>query len=181
MSYILRWDEWLFQIGNSQWIHPFLDLSMPRLTMFYHALYPFIIFVCLVWIIEKKQRGLTTAALMFFALGLSALTTISWLKPLFARPRPLISLDSVRLLIEQPESFSFPSTHAAISFSVALIVACRHTRWAVPVFVWAILMAYTRLYVGVHFPSDLLVGAIWGMMIGVLLLVVEAQARDRLT
>jgi undecaprenyl-diphosphatase len=88
------------------------------------------------------------------------------LKHLLARPRPCHELQSVRLLGDCLTSFSFPSGHAATSFAVASIIGHYSRRAAVPAFLLAALVAFSRIYVGVHYPSDVLGGAVLGCATG---------------
>lgn len=94
------------------------------------------------------------------------------LKVLFERPRPFSVFasdpDAVKVIFDPPSSFSFPSGHASTAFSVAVILV---TWFGVPrtaAYSFAILICLTRLYLGVHFPSDILAGAIWGFAIALL-------------
>ena len=80
------------------------------------------------------------------------------------RPRP----EDVRLLLPTPPFPSFPSGHAAGAFATAMVVALvyRQRKWRVAAFVGAFLIAYSRLYLGHHFPSDLFGGAVLGVAAG---------------
>ncbi|MBI2870980.1 MAG: phosphatase PAP2 family protein [Candidatus Omnitrophica bacterium] len=173
---LTEFDTALFTLLNSKWHAAWLDWAMPKITNFFIDVYPFVV-LCIIVMIAGRARGLVTGALMVLALAFSNVVTGSWLKPLFGRPRPFAALEDVRLLIPPPASMSFPSTHATISFAVAVVVAFRHPRAAVWIFGWAVLMAYTRAYVGVHYPSDLLGGAIAGTLIGWGLVLTEKGIR----
>ena len=72
----------------------------------------------------------------------------------------------MRLLVACTGSFSFPSGHAAASFASASIIGHFSRRTAIPAFCIAVLVAFSRIYVGVHYPSDVLGGAVWGGVIG---------------
>jgi len=89
-----------------------------------------------------------------------------WMKEFFARNRPFVDLENVRLLVAEPGNYSFPSGHAAISFTIATIVAIRHRNLAFVVFLWAALVTFTRVYIGVHYPMDLAAGICEGMLLG---------------
>ena len=92
------------------------------------------------------------------------------LKNFFARPRPCWLDESVPLLIARPSDYSFPSGHtmAAAIGATILTAADRRFGWAaIPL---AVLIAFSRMYLYVHFPSDILGGAVLGVGIGLLML-----------
>jgi undecaprenyl-diphosphatase len=90
------------------------------------------------------------------------------LKQLTDRPRPFIADPTPEPLLETPLDLSLPSGHAATSFAGATLLAIAHRRAAVPLFLLAALVAWSRVYVGVHYPFDIVAGAVLG--IGVALL-----------
>ena len=83
------------------------------------------------------------------------------LQDAFGRSRP-----DVHTLVAKPHSHSFPSGHAASSFACAVVLASYLPRWRVPIYVLAALIAFSRSYVGVHYPVDVVVGALWGVLLG---------------
>jgi len=103
------------------------------------------------------------------------------LKNLIARPRPCDELQNVRLLVPCLASFSFPSGHASTSFAMASIIAYFFRRGAIPAFIISVLVAYSRIYVGVHYPSDVLGGAYLGVVTGGCIIAVHNRAAKYLT
>lgn len=88
------------------------------------------------------------------------------LKNLVARTRPYEVIEGLTYIVKRPKEFSFPSGHAGSSFAAASIMLRRlPKRYGIPAFVLAILIALSRLYVGVHYPSDVLFGVISGILI----------------
>ena len=94
------------------------------------------------------------------------------IKPLVARPRPLNDL-ATKYVVDtvygvSSNQFSFFSAHAANTFALATFMALlvRSGILNFGLFVWAAINAYTRLYLGMHYPSDILVGTLWGMISG---------------
>jgi undecaprenyl-diphosphatase len=91
------------------------------------------------------------------------------LKSLFDRQRPNVRYAEPEPLLHPPSSNSFPSGHAATSFAAATVIAAAAPRLRVPLYVLAALIAWSRVYVGVHYPLDVLAGAVWGVAVGLVL------------
>ena len=88
------------------------------------------------------------------------------LKPWVARLRPFQAEELGPLLITPPSGWSFPSGHTLSSFAAATVLASRGRRWAVPAFVLAGCIAFSRIYLCVHYPTDVLTGMVLGAGIG---------------
>ena len=116
-------------------------------------------------LIPKKTRKAGLAAA--FALLISLVITNVCIKNAVARIRPYEVIDGLRLMIEKQKDFSFPSGHTSASFAAA----CAFYRilpknWGIAAIVLAALISLSRLYVGVHYPSDVLGGLIIGIFAG---------------
>ena len=105
---------------------------------------------------------------ILIALAFGAILGSFVLKPLIARPRPFHSMEELSLLIKSPTGFSFPSGHTMSSFSAAYILNYINKKFGYFAIPLAILIAFSRLYLYVHFPSDILAGAILGILISYL-------------
>lgn len=112
---------------------------------------------------KTRKVGLAVAV----ALVLDLLICNGTLKPLVGRLRPCDINTEVALLIPVPSGFSFPSGHTVSSFSSAAALWCQKSRWFIPALILACLMGFSRLYLYVHFPSDVLAGALLGAGLGV--------------
>ncbi len=130
----------------------------------------FIALAALLLLFRSTRKG-GAAALVAMLLGL--LVTNLTLKPLVARSRPWVVMAGFVHLVEESDPNSFPSGHScsAFAFAVALCAALpRRGRGMVGIkcaaLAAAVLMAFSRLYVGVHFPSDVLAGALVGALCG---------------
>ncbi len=88
------------------------------------------------------------------------------LKPILARPRPCWIRPDVPLLIAIPHDFSFPSGHTVSSFAAAESLRYANKKFGYIAYVLAFLIAFSRLYLYVHFPSDVIVGALIGFLCG---------------
>jgi undecaprenyl-diphosphatase len=83
----------------------------------------------------------------------------------------------VHALVKEPHSHSFPSGHAASSFACAVVLSAYAPRWRLPLYVLAVLIAFSRAYVGVHYPLDVFVGLLLGLGLGYGVLAVRARFR----
>ena len=88
------------------------------------------------------------------------------LKPLVARPRPCWIRPDVPMLVAVPHDFSFPSGHTVSSFAAAESIRYANRKLGIGAYILAVIIAFSRLYLYVHFPSDVIVGALIGFMCG---------------
>ena len=117
--------------------------------------------LALLCIRQTRLRGAVCAT----ALALDALLVNLVLKPLIARPRPW-TLAAFDLLLTPPGDFSFPSGHTAAAFAFASVLFFCDRRHCAPAVVFACLTAFSRLYLSVHFPTDVLSGIVIGIACG---------------
>ncbi len=167
MDSILAFDERLLLFFNS--LHtPWLDTLMFALT---NGLYwlPFFIGVVVFILRAYKWNGLLVLALVGVAIALSDQLSASIIKPWVGRLRPSHTPHLQHLLHivnnYRGGSFSFVSSHATNSFAVATLLWLllgRYHKWIGLFFVWAGFFSFTRLYLGVHFPLDVLCGGLLG-------------------
>lgn len=115
---------------------------------------------------NTRKAGLSTLSAMLLGLVITNLTV----KPLVARLRPWMVMEELSVLIYSNDMNSFPSGHtcAAFAFAVALCVTLPQKWVKAAALIAAALMGFSRLYVGVHFPSDVLAGALLGSACGLL-------------
>lgn len=115
----------------------------------------------LLWKRETRRAGLAIA----LGLVVDVVLCNCILKPLVARPRPF-SVREVTLLIAPPTDWSFPSGHTAASFTAAAALWRSGSRLKVPALVLALLIGLSRIYLYVHYPSDVFFGALLGAFCG---------------
>lgn len=125
----------------------------------------FWILLCLVLLVFKRTRKMGLCGLLALLIG--ALITNVALKNIIARIRPYEQFSDIILLLERQKDFSFPSGHACSSFAAACALywtSEQKTRLiGVLSLTLAVLISWSRLYVGVHFPTDVLCGAVIGI------------------
>ncbi len=113
-------------------------------------------------LIPKKTRkaGMVSAVAL---LG-SLLFNNMLIKNIVQRPRPYVNLEDLRIIIPRPSEYSFPSGHSSSSFAAAVsFYRLLPKKFGIPAIVLAGLIAFSRLYVGVHYPTDVLAGALMGI------------------
>ncbi len=115
-------------------------------------------------LVHKRTRPIGVTLLV--ALLINHVATNMVLKDVFQRPRPFVTFPEILPLIERPSSFSFPSGHTSTSFAAAFAIffMLEKKRYAIPAFVIAGMIAFSRMYVGVHYPGDILGGIIVGVV-----------------
>ena len=143
----------------------FLDIIMPIITYFGSGGIIWIL-AAFIFISIKKYRLIGIS--MIIALILSVLIGNVILKPLIARIRPFEVNTAIELLIGPPSDYSFPSGHTLSSFAVATTIFCINKRFGIIAVIMACLIAFSRLYLYVHYPSDVFGGLIIGVSIGLL-------------
>ncbi len=114
------------------------------------------------------DRSACTTGLLLTASEAGSLLTTLLLKEIVGRPRPFETLADVRVKHRwSAGGFSFPSGHTAGAFSIATILSLRYPRPSVlvPVLTWALMVGYSRIYLGVHYPSDVAGGALVGTVV----------------
>lgn len=125
-----------------------------------------ILLAAVLLIIPKTRRG---GIILSAALCVDLVLCNLLLKNVFARIRPYELNDSIRLLIRKPRDFSFPSGHTAAAFTaVSALYLGRVERLWKPVLFLALLLAFSRLYLYVHYPTDILGGILVGLAAGYL-------------
>ncbi|MEE8436816.1 MAG: phosphatase PAP2 family protein [Candidatus Neomarinimicrobiota bacterium] len=161
LALLVNIDKNLFLFFNSTLIHPVLDWIMPIVTNQFLWAGPLIIGSA--WLILRGgRRGRITLVILIITLALSDYSVVEILKPVFARLRPYWALDEFRLLVKKGGQYGLPSAHASSSFAIAVILTYFYKRWKYTFYFLAALVAYSRVYVGVHFPGDIVLGALYG-------------------
>ena len=161
----------LFHLINGIWINPMLDLCMTFLSFIND--YGLVWVVLLAVLAALGGRTGRWAALAGLVALVAGLISSEVLKNLIMQPRPFLSLSDVRLLISPPSSYSFPSVNVTYAFAASsgASLAAQRLLGRVPLWGWGFLalaavISYSRIYVGVHYPGDVLGGALLGLFVG---------------
>lgn len=140
-----------------------LDALMPKLTLLGSGGAIWILAACGLLCTKKYRRQ---GGLLLAALAAGVLVGNVCLKNLIARPRPCWLDDSVQLLIASPTDYSFPSGHTLSSVIGTTVLTKTNHKFGWTAIPTAAIIAFSRLYLFVHYPSDILAGAILGVAIG---------------
>ena len=154
----------------------FLDAVMPAITSLGNGGIIWIA-IALIFVAIKKYRPAGFAILA--ALLMHLLICNIMLKPLIARIRPCDINTAVELLIPRPKDYSFPSGHTSASFAASTVILYADRRMGIAAVILAAAIAFSRLYLYVHYPSDILGGAVIGIAFGVLARYIVVNAMKR--
>ena len=170
---IKNWDRWLFTKINQDWTSPFFDNIFPlwREAITWVPLYIFLLIFVLVNFGVKAWPWILA---FIVTVALTDQVSAHLIKPLVSRARPCydpLLADHIRLLMQYcSSSRGFPSSHATNHFGIAYFIyrtmKPHFGKWCFLFFVWAATISYGQLYIGVHYPSDVICGALLGTGIG---------------
>ena len=159
-----------FELGIITWIReslssPVLDFLMPKLSLLGEfGLIWIVIAVCFLFLKPYRRCGIATGV----GLVSGVLIGNAFLKNVIARPRPCWIDPTIPLLIAVPADYSFPSGHTLSGFIAATVIYRRDKRLGITAYILASVIAFSRLYLYVHYPSDVLAGILLGIGIGIL-------------
>ncbi len=184
-------DTKLLIFVNHGMANGFFDVLMPALTLRgYLVIIPYLLVMFLRGAKQKNDEGKSFIAVAIWTFLIACVAVYlaewaeDWMKNAVARPRPCLVIAGIRLIVPCPTSYSMPSGHALSSFAFALPLwyltrRFIETWWRIfPLFL-AGMIAFSRIYLGVHYPTDVLAGALLGAVIGLILsLSYEAIGRE---
>lgn len=163
MEIILNIDNSILDFIQTYMRTDFLDVIFPYITRLGDGGLIWIV-IALVLLINKKYRkhGIVLSISLILCLIIGNLT----LKPLIARIRPCDVNTAISLLIKRPTDFSFPSGHTLSAVASTVVIYNMNRKMGIGALVLTILIAFSRMYLYVHYPSDILGGIIIGLFIG---------------
>jgi undecaprenyl-diphosphatase len=166
-------DSAIFSFCNQTLANPVFDVLMPPITDWNQSPVGIAFFALLGLFIFIKggRRGRTAVLLLIPLIYITDQLSSSVIKSIIARPRPCHIIDgaavlsNIHLLVPCGSGYSFPSSHAANNFAFAMMMALFYRRLWYLFFGYACLMGFSRISVGVHYPSDVLGGAMIGIVL----------------
>lgn len=173
LQWLLSVDQWLFLQINTVWTLPVLDIIYP-LWRDSDTWIPFYLFLIVLALVNFGKKALPWILFAVITAALTDQISSTLVKGTFMRLRPCNEPELVgrmRLLLEHCSGgFSFTSSHATNHFGFAMYVFLTTRQWLGKtgkwLFVWAGTIAYGQVYVGVHYPLDILCGALLGCLVG---------------
>lgn len=166
-----EWDRDLFIYLNNLGIEQY-DRFWIFVTQIESWIFLFVLLIVLILKYYKLKKGAFVSGMAIATVSVTLLVT-QLFKEVFARLRPNnneVLAEFIRIL-QEPTGFSFFSGHASSSFCISFFVVFalrKYTLWIYLLFIWPVLFTLSRIYVGVHYPSDILVGALVGFLFAVI-------------
>jgi membrane-associated phospholipid phosphatase len=176
LALIVKWDTALFLRINTQWTNGFLDSVLPWWREA-NTWIPLYLFFLIFAILNFKRKAVSWILFVIINATITDQLNSTFIKSWFARPRPCrdeVLMSQVRLILNNCSGgYSFPSSHAVNHFGFALFFFITLQpvlkKWRYLFLVWAATICYGQVYVGVHYPVDVLCGALLGSLIGYLM------------
>jgi len=156
MGWELKFMKW----AGGWWTSSVLDHLLPWLT-YLGSHFAFIAFIIVSWIITKQRKVLRSLLILY---GIQS-AVVYGLKFLAKRERPLFFLDMPSKFSKGPGEIldpSFPSAHTVFAFMMATLLSFCFPRYRIIFFTVAAFIGWTRIYLGLHYPTDVIAGAILG-------------------
>jgi undecaprenyl-diphosphatase len=161
---LLVWDERIFRLLNEDWLHPILDRLLPFVSDARTFTLP-LLMAAIVIVSVGRMRGLRFLGLAVVSVVVADAIGTYIFKYSLLRARPCIALADVRLLVGCTSLPSFPSNHAVNTSVLATLATLHMPRLWLPAMAVAFLVGYSRVYVGAHYPLDVLAGSMLGIVV----------------
>ena len=177
---LLALDEKYFLLINQSGID-FLDPIMLFITHKFSWI-PFYAFLIYLIFKQKGKEGFWILLSIVLLITMADQGSVQLFKNVFERLRPCHVLEQVRVVTERcGGQFGFVSSHASNAFALAIFLGkvLVNKKWFIGLFVWAALVAYSRVYVGVHYPLDITGGMLWGTFVALVMFNLYQLCREK--
>jgi len=168
MEQLQKIDEYLFRLINSTgWQQMDEVMILISSKWFWVPLYIFILYTIYKTFSKDFFKILLSLGILIF---LADFGSVQLFKEIFQRARPCHLLEGIRVVNGCGGPFGFISSHATNSFAIAFFISLllRRFWWFINLFSWAVLIGFSRVYLGVHYPFDILGGMFWGVFVSLL-------------
>lgn len=184
IEFFIYIDRLLFSFFNRTLANPVFDVLMPFMTDLNKHTISFVIvgLILLALIIWGGKTGRIVVFGLILVVALTDQLNSSVLKSIFYRPRPchfvndIFNIENVRLLVGCGGGRSFPSSHAANNAAVATFLSFYYPRLKWWFISFAVIIGFSRIYIGVHFPSDVLAGFFVGILCGYIIIAIMVSS-----
>jgi len=158
-------DKKIFYFFNSSVSNPIFDIIMPIITN--QDIWTIPLLISILYLAYKGGKiGRVSIVLLVVAVGLSDYVSASILKPYFERLRPShANLNEIIILMDKGGRYGFVSSHAANIFAASTVLGFFYKKYKMQFLLIAYLISFSRVYVGVHYPGDVLFGGILGYLL----------------
>lgn len=179
MDLLKNADVSLFYFINKTLANPLTDRLMPFITerdnwfIFYSLIWIYLFFL-------GGRKGKVSAVLILILILLTDQVSDNFIKPFIHRIRPCNELPGVHLLTGCTESFSFPSNHAVNNFAAAYLFSHFYPKVKYYLYSGALIVSLSRVFCGVHYPSDIIGGAAIGMIFAFALLYIWKMLNEKI-
>ncbi len=170
-------DLGIFYFINHTLSNPLFDKFFSFITEVEHWYLVYAI-LWLLLVIKGGKLGRVTGIMILVLISVSDQVSSSFLKNLIGRVRPCNELPDVNILAGCTSSYSFPSSHAVNNFAAAVFLSVIYPKFKYAFFTVAFLLAFSRPYTGVHYPSDIIGGALIGAIIGYIFAILTKKINE---
>lgn len=169
IEFVIGMDQFIFLQIFQQTGRRYVDYIFRMLSRSADGYLYFPLFIALFFFDTQSGPAIFYSTLLAFGMELPLYKII---KNSVKRLRPFARLQGISFLMAPPDQFSFPSGHTAAAFIVAIIIGYHHPVFTYPLYCWASLVGLSRIYLGVHYPTDILAGSVLGLICSLMGLVI---------